>query len=85
MALKALFGIKTNAFFSCDTHQVSHGKKKKVIVLENKMPIDMGILFLQTLARDGCHITLDKCLSTYIAFVSGGNHVFEIYLSGEGI
>jgi hypothetical protein len=84
LALKALFGIKTNAFFSCDTHQVSH-EKKKVSVLENKMPVSMGILFLQTLARNGCHITLDKCLSTYIAFVGGGNHVFETYLSGEGI
>lgn len=47
--------------------------------------MSMGILFLQTLARDGCHIKLDKCLSTYIAFVSGGNHVFEMYLLGEGI
>jgi hypothetical protein len=28
---------------------------------------------------------LDKCLSTYIAFVGGGNDVFETYLSGEGI
>jgi hypothetical protein len=35
--------------------------------------------------RDVCHIMLDKCLSTYIAFVSGGNHVFETYLLGEGI
>jgi hypothetical protein len=46
------------------------------------MPVSLGILFLQTLARNGCHITLDKCLSTYI--VAGGNHVFETYLSGEG-
>jgi hypothetical protein len=53
---------------------------KKVSVPENKLPVSMGILFLQTLAHDGCHIMLDKCLSTYIAFVGVGNHVFETYL-----
>jgi hypothetical protein len=65
----------------CDTHQVSHEKRKeKVSVSENKMPMSMGIFFLQTLAHDGCHIMLDKCLSTDIAFVGVGNHVFETYL-----